>query len=519
MSTDSTMETQDVREFSVAAPVGDDSVMRNAAAVSFGQAAVMVFGGLLALLVAREFGKTAVTDAFFAAYGLYAVAVVFGQSMRLTAIPRLVADANEYTTDRMLAAVLLMSSVAIVPMVVFAEPIGRLLVPGDPDGIAGESLRALWPALAGQLALGVLAAVAVVRRRFKVMAFGYLMTGIANIVVFLALKDTIGIQSVSVALGFSTLLLVMTIVVSVARDGWRPHLPAYRRLRHPLSDSIHLTLSSASFLAANLGYIICVAVTARLGVGAPTIYAYAYLASSLLVGTTAVSAAMVRAPILLDERGGGSVAAAHAVSSFRFSLIVIAPVLALVALIGQPVFEAVLGTGFAGQGAADLVSTMLALSGWVIGSAVSVLAVLELVHRGRFVILAWVALAQTAVLPVAAIFGRELIGIEGVAIAQSLTVLGAAVAQIGAAFGDQAVGCLKSCALATVRSAAIAAAAIGPGIVLLDAFGRSTTTLIAVAVMALVIMVGLTRLLWRSEFAVLTSALTRRSLRPSTAEA
>ena len=54
-----------------------DAQVRNAAVLSFGHAAVMVLGGVLALLIAHFFGKSAETDAFFAAYGVYAIALVF----------------------------------------------------------------------------------------------------------------------------------------------------------------------------------------------------------------------------------------------------------------------------------------------------------------------------------------------------------------------------------------------------------------------------------------------------------
>src|SRR5688500_16499445 len=96
--------------------------------LSFGHAAVMVLGGVLALLIAHFFGKSARTDAFFAAYGVYAIALVFGQTFRLTAMPRLVSDPDGSATDRLLAAVLLMALVAGIPMVLLSEPLGELLV-------------------------------------------------------------------------------------------------------------------------------------------------------------------------------------------------------------------------------------------------------------------------------------------------------------------------------------------------------------------------------------------------------
>ena len=88
----------------------------------------MLFGGILGVLIARRFGKNEDTDAFFAAYGVYSVALTFGGTFRLTAVPRLVGDDDGRRSARMLSAVSLMALALAIPMVLLADPFSALIV-------------------------------------------------------------------------------------------------------------------------------------------------------------------------------------------------------------------------------------------------------------------------------------------------------------------------------------------------------------------------------------------------------
>jgi peptidoglycan biosynthesis protein MviN/MurJ (putative lipid II flippase) len=489
--------------------VAPDAQVRNAAVLSFGHAAVMVLGGVLALLIAHFFGKSARTDAFFAAYGVYAIALVFGQTFRLTALPALVSDRDGSATDRLLAAVCLMSVAAAVPMVLLAGPVGDLLVDNDPSNTTAESLRTLWPALAGQLVIGLLAAVLLVRNRFAVIGFGYVMTGVSSIVVFLALEGALGIQAVSVALGVSACSLAVLFVVTLVQAGWRPQLDRYVRLKQVVGDSWRLLLASTSFVATNLGYVICLAVASREGTGNATLYAYAYFSAALLVATTAVSAAMVRAPALLAKEGPGRLTTANSVSTYRFTLVLVIPALAMAALVGKPVVDFVLGASFDSADAQRLVVTLLCLSGWILGSAAGVLAIVELLRREQIRRLAVIAGVQIALLPLLAIAGREIAGIAGVAVAQSTAMLAATAAQLRLAYGAKWLEAIRPMLRATATSVLGVAAAFAPSFVLTAVVGRSATALLfAVAIAALLTLV-MSRWLWREESAVLASLLRR----------
>ena len=81
-----------------------------------------------------------------------------------------------------------------------------------------------------------------------------------------------------------------------------------------------------------------------------------------------------------------------------------------------------------------------------------------------------------------AIAGNELAGIEGIAIAQSLSLLGGTVAQLRLAFPREWRQLLVRLGAATAGGAAVIVAAAAPGLVLYEAAGRDTVpTLVAAA--------------------------------------
>jgi peptidoglycan biosynthesis protein MviN/MurJ (putative lipid II flippase) len=420
-----------------------------------------------------------------------------------------VSDRDGSATDRLLAAVCLMSVAAAVPMVLLAGPVGDLLVDNDPSNTTAESLRSMWPALAGQLVIGLLAAVLLVRNRFAVIGLGYVMTGVSSIVVFLLLEGSLGIQAVSVALGVSACSLAVLFVVTLVQAGWRPQVDRYFRLRRVVADSWGLLLASTSFVATNLGYVICLAVASREGTGNATLYAYAYFSAALLVATTAVSAAMVRAPALLAEEGGGRLTTANSVSTYRFTLVLVIPALAMAALAGKPVIDFVLGASFDGDDAQRMVVTLLCLSGWILGSAAGVLAIVELLRREQILPLAVIAGVQIALLPLLAIAGREIAGIGGVAVAQSTAMLAATAAQLRLAFGAAWLEAIRPMLRATATGVLAVASAFAPSFVLTAVVGHSAPALLFAGAMAALLTLVVSRWQWPEESAVLTSLLRR----------
>ena len=105
--------------------------------------------------------------------------------------------------------------------------------------------------------------------------------------------------------------------------------------------------------------------------------------ANMLVGVTANVNAMVRSPSLVDSEDRSARAAETTVLSFRFTLVLVGPVLAMTLLVGEPVIEWALGAGFGAEGAHRIVVTLACLIGWILGSAGAIFAVVELLARGE----------------------------------------------------------------------------------------------------------------------------------------
>lgn len=485
-------------------PTGRETVI-----VALGQGSIMVFGGVLALLIAQLFGKSTETDAFFAAYGIYAVGLTFIQSFRLTAVPRLVAGGDEMIT-RQLGAVVVMTLALAIPMVALATPIGDVVVERDPTGVAPEALRILWIALLGQLLAAMLATALVVRGSYTVVGVATLLVGFVSVGAFLAVEDSLGIVAAPVGLAVAGIWLATVLGATLLRSGWRPRAADGAGLREIWAEAWHLTFASAFFFSASLVYVICVTFATRQGAGEATLFAYAYVLGAMLIGVTVNVAAMVRSPGLVASSDRTSDVAGAALEAFRFTLILGGPVLAMTLLVGEPAIGFALGESFEGDSAVALLATLACLTGWVLGNAGGLFAVVELLARGARGRLAALAVAQVAILTAAAAAGAELAGIQGVAVALSLVTLGVTATLLRWAFGDRWRPLAAAMARALARELAVLAPAFAPAALAVAlADGSAAATTVAVLVAALVVAAS-TYVAWPLEARALLRVLPAR---------
>lgn len=457
--------SDEAREAQGAGAASDEA--RGALSISLGQASLMVMGGVMALLITQYFGKGAGTDAFFTAYGFYVIAIAFAQTLRLTALPRLMGDVTGEQEGRLLAATGAMALLAAVPMLIFAGPLGGLIAAGDPTGVAAETLRLLWPALACHLIAGVLVPMLTLRSIYTPVGLALMLASGVSVVAFVLLQPELGIKAVPTSLGLSAALLVVSLALTLHGDGWRPRFDAFADVGRMARDCADLTVASASFLIVNVGYLICLAVANHGEQGEATIYAYAFFAAAFLVATTAIPSALVRAPGLLDESGGRGVTANDVVGDFRVALMLVIPAFGLAALIAQPAVDLVAGEFFGSDDATKLTFTLMALAPWVLASIAGVLVVIDLLNRGRAKTLAWIALAQAVALVPLAIIGRELLGIAGIALAQALTMSVATGVQLRSAFGDARPSAARRLSALALEGFTIALVAFGPAAALI----------------------------------------------------
>ena len=427
----------------------------------------MIAGGVLALLITQYFGKGVGTDAFFTAYGFYVIAIAFAQTLRLTALPRLMGDVTGEQEGRLLAATTAMALLAAVPMLIFPEPLGELIAAGDPTGVAAETLRLLWPALACHLIAGVLVPMLTLRSIYTPVGVALMLASGVGIVSFVLLQPELGIKAIPTGLGLSAALLMVSLGLTLRGDGWKPQLGALTNLGRTARDCADLSIASASFLIVNVGYLVCLAVANHGQQGEATIYAYAFFAAAFLVSTTAIPSALVRAPGLLHESGGRGVTANDVVGDFRVALMLVIPAFGLVAMIAQPSVDLVAGEFFGADDATKLTYTLMALAPWVVASIAGVLVVIDLLNRGRAKTLAWIALSQAVLLVPLAIAGRELLGIAGIALAQALTMSAATAVQLRRAFGDARPSAARRLSALALEGLLIGLLAFGPATALI----------------------------------------------------
>lgn len=485
--------------------------VRGALAISLGQASLMIAGGVLALLITQYFGKGAGTDAFFTAYGFYVIAIAFAQTLRLTALPRLMGDVTGEQEGRLLAATTAMALLAAVPMLVFAGPLGKLIAAGDPTGVAAETLRLLWPALACHLIAGVLVPMLTLRSIYTPVGVALMLASGVSVVAFVLLQPELGIKAIPVGLGLSAALLVVSLGLTLRGDGWKPRFDAFADLGRTARDCAGLMVASASFLIVNVGYLICLAVANHGRQGDATIYAYAFFAAAFLVATTAIPSALVRAPSLLDAGGGRGVTAGDVVADFRVALLLITPAFGFAALLATPLIDLATGGFFDVDDAGRLVTVLLCLAPWVLSSVAGVLVVLELLNRRRVNSLAAVAAGQALALIGLAVAGRELAGIAGIALAQSLTMVVGTVIQVRLAFDGRTdspvISLGRECALAL----ALGAAAFAPSFLLIVLANGATAAAAAATAIASVLYVILARRWFAHEWRMLAAVARRPS--------
>ena len=247
-----------------------------------------------------------------------------------------------------------------------------------------------------------------------------------------------------------------------ARAGGR----AGRRGSSLATEAGRLSFASATFFAANFSYVICVAVAAHHGTGEATAFAYAFMLAIVLVGVTANVNAMVRSPSLVAGEDRSARTAETTVLSFRYTLVLIGPVLAMTLLVGEPVIEWALGADFGAEGAHRIVVTLACLIVWILSSAGAVFAVVELLARGELTRLAVLGAVQVAVTFGAALAGAEIAGTPGIAAALSLTAAATALIQLRWAFGALFVSTITRMGQGVGRELVVLAIAFAPAALL-----------------------------------------------------
>ncbi len=396
--------------------------------------ALAVQSGLAAVVgvvIARELGRTAETDGFFAAYGVFVVLALAATAIRLVVLPPLGRARIERRLGQETAAWAVALALVAVPLlvvgVVAARPAAALLTGFGPEAArdAAESVLPLMiVAAVAQLYAGLAASALAALDDYLTAAVTYIVASVLGLVYILVRVDADGIDAVAVGMGLNGLLAVTLPTVALYLRARREAMPrgAVSPAGQPLAERLVAAgRSTALPLALQAVYVVCLPFAAREGVGAVTSFGYAYLAASALVAVTSSSLGLVTSvPLTRIGLDPGGVAR-HVVSSSWLALVAAGAAAGVFAVAGTGLVGAVLGDGYLAEVGEELGHLIALLSPWMVFSIGYSVTLPLLFVEGRTRGLVVVGLGLIALNVPLAWAGQVLAGLTGLAIALAVT--------------------------------------------------------------------------------------------------
>jgi hypothetical protein len=347
------------------------SALRSGALTGLAQIVLALAAAGAGALLAQKFGRSAETDGFLAAYGVYLVLVLAAQAFRMVVVPDLTrAAAAGRLTGESLAyarAFLLLAVPVSVLVAVFSAPLGDLItgsLPPRSAHIAGRALAILVPAAFGQLLAALAASTLAAIDSYGTAAAGFACGGIAGLVVFAALADPVGIVGLAVGLAVNAAIAIAVPLVGLWRRGVLGGLRSADAA--VLLRLGHLLQGAAVPLALQGCYLLALRFAAKLGVGSVTSFSYAYLAASTLVTATAFSLGIISSAPLTRRGVDPREAGRHVVHAGWVSLSLVGAAAGVFALVGGRIVQFVLGDAYRGQVGRQLGHLVAYLSPWMV---------------------------------------------------------------------------------------------------------------------------------------------------------
>ncbi|MCW3015376.1 MAG: hypothetical protein JWO02_2468, partial [Solirubrobacterales bacterium] len=419
---------------------------------------------LQAVIYLSRFGTDGRTDGFFVAFALYTTFGVFGQSVRLTAVPLLVEPDPRMTARDFARALALIALPVLLATVVFAGPLARLLAPGLTAADRSVTAAAL-PLLGGAMALQLWASggatVLAIRGQFGTVAAAYIAGAVSGLVVFLSLISTAG----ELTLGWS--MLAMAVVTcgwmlagvlggrstGTTRPGVRPG--------HVVRDAGELLGRTVIYLAVNVLFVITLASASRSTAGDATVLSYAYLFASYLVAGTGMALGMSRIPDMTraartEQR---ALVAATVPQGFRYAILIVAPALGLLVAAGAPLIHDALPASLDAHGVATLQAFTALLAPWTVAALLVSFLLPALLATGRAGLLNALALPLLVVHVLATLAGHALLGVWGSVAGLWVAPAGFAVILLLTGAGAQSGAFARRVAADALRFMALAGAA------------------------------------------------------------
>jgi hypothetical protein len=404
------------------------SALRSGALTGLAQIILALAAAGAGALLAHKFGRTAETDGFLGAYGVYLVLVLAAQSFRMVVVPDLTRAAAEGRLggeSRAYALAFLALAVPVCVLVaVFSRPLGDLItgnLPPSSAHVAGRALAVLVPAAFGQLLAALAASALAAIDSYGTAAAGYALGGLTGLAVFAALADGHGIVALAWGLAANAGVALAIPLVALVR---KHALGGPRAERIDVLPRLWHLLEGASVPLALQGcYLLALRFAAQLGVGSVTSFSYAYLAASTLVGATAFSLGLISSAPLTRRGVDPEEAGRHVVHAAWVSLSLVGAAAGVFALVGGRIVGVVLGDAYKGEVGRQLGHLVVYLSPWMVawvGFAVTFPLVFVAGRRKALVPLAVIGFGVC--IPLGLVL-RAAWGLPGVAIAIGLATL------------------------------------------------------------------------------------------------
>lgn len=383
------------------------------------------------VVIAREFGRDAETDGFFAAYGVFLVLMLAASAVRVAVLPGLARARADGAFGTVLASYALALAAVAAPLlavVLFAsEWAGGQLTAGLPPSAheaAADALVFLLPAAAAHLFAALAASGLAAHDSYGTAAVGYAAGSALGLALILWRVGEDGI----VACAWGTLLnglvaLAVPLVALALRADWA------RKGRLAVASRLaELARAAALPLALQLFFVVCLRFASGLGTGAVTSFTYAYFVAAALVAVTASSLGMVTSVPLARAALSPARATRHLVSMSYVSFAAVAAAAGVFALVGERIVRAALGPAYSGEAGDEIGRLVVVLGPWMavsIGVTITFPMLFVAGRDRRLPLIAAVVLPAHLVVAWAAVEAFEL---NGAAIALGVSTFGVLVA-------------------------------------------------------------------------------------------
>jgi peptidoglycan biosynthesis protein MviN/MurJ (putative lipid II flippase) len=457
-------------------------------AMSLATFAMAAASAIQAVLYLSKFGTNARTDGFFVAFALYTTFGVFSQSLRLTSVPLLVEPGARLSVRQFAAALTLIGLPVLVLTGPLSGPLADVIAPGL-HGAGRHATESALPVLGAAMVLQLWAAggatVLAIRARFTLVAGAYSAGAACGLVAFLALMGRAGEQT----LGWSMLAMAVVtctwMLVGVRLSGGIGERKASFDLGTLVGHAGLILGRTAVYLVFNMLFVVTLSFAGSKGAtGDATVLSYAYLFASYLVAGTGMAMGMARIPDMTRAARAErrAIVAETVPQGFRYSMLIVAPALAALIVVGAPLIHRLFPGSLDATGVHTLRVFSVLLVPWTVAALLANFLLPALFAVGRARLLNALA-APLLVLHVAATaLGAALFGVDGAVGAFFVAPACFAIAMLIAGAGPAALGMGRELAWDATRFLVLSGLAFGAAWIIGKAIPEE---LVAVAVAGL----------------------------------